>query len=194
MGEFDPVQEQWTQYIERLTHLFVANGVKDEKKAILTVIGHNAYKLLRSLIAPTVVEKSYKGIVQAMMHHCCPKPSEIVKWSTAVTEFCEYGATTNDMLWDRLVCGINDKTIQQQLFSETELTFEKALASTGSKHQNGSKMPRPSRGKQWAFSNSCTRSASCLEPQACPTTTVTPAVLLLWEGEPPPNHLQLQRD
>ena len=45
----------------------------------------------------------------------------------ALAEFCKYGAVLDYMLCDRLVCGINDKHIQQQLLSETDLTLAKAL-------------------------------------------------------------------
>ena len=45
-----------------------------------------------------------------------------------LTEHCEYGISLNDMLRDRLVCGIKHDRIQQCLLSEgAELTLEKAL-------------------------------------------------------------------
>ena len=39
---------------------------------------------------------------------------------------CDYGETLNDMLRDRLVCGINDDRIQRRLLSESSLQFQKA--------------------------------------------------------------------
>ena len=151
IGEFDPAQEQWTQYTERLSHFLTANGITEEerKKAVLlTVMGRRAYKLLRNLIAPkTVDETTYSSILEAMKLHYCPQPSEIVKRfefnsrfrqpgktvSTyvaelrALAEFCNFGDSLDNMLRDRLVCGINNEQVQKRLLSETDLTFKKAL-------------------------------------------------------------------
>ena len=44
-----------------------------------------------------------------------------------LSEHCEYGATLDDMLRDRIVCGIKEEKIQQQLPSEKDLTLTKAL-------------------------------------------------------------------
>ena len=45
-----------------------------------------------------------------------------------LTEYCEYGESLNDMLRDRLVCGINHERTQQRLLSgDSTLTLEKAL-------------------------------------------------------------------
>ena len=42
------------------------------------------------------------------------------------TKHCDFGESLNDMLRDRLVCGINDSRIQRRLLSELNLTFQKA--------------------------------------------------------------------
>lgn len=151
MGEFDPKQEQWTQYSERLSHFYTANGIKDDeasrKKAILlTVIGPTAYRLMRNLIAPSTVEEtSYQDLLEAMKKHYDPQPSEIVqrfKFNTcsrhrtvstfvaelrSLAEFCNFGTKRDNMLRDRLVCGINNEATQRRLLSEDKLTFKKAL-------------------------------------------------------------------
>ena len=44
----------------------------------------------------------------------------------ALSEFCEYGETLNEMLRDRLVCGIDDERTQRRL-AEKELLFARAL-------------------------------------------------------------------
>ena len=44
-----------------------------------------------------------------------------------LTEHCEYGNSLNDMLRDRLVCGVEDYRIPWQKLAEPELTFEKAF-------------------------------------------------------------------
>ena len=56
--QFDPTQEEWPQYAERLEQFFEANELTGEGKAaqrratFLTVIGPGPYKLLRSLLSP----------------------------------------------------------------------------------------------------------------------------------------------
>ena len=37
---------------------------------------------------------------------------------------CKFGDTLETMLCDRIVCGINNFSIQKKLFFETDLTFE----------------------------------------------------------------------
>ena len=127
MNEFDPEKEEWTQYVERLDHFFVANGIEnvEKKRAILsTVIGPTTYRLLRNLLSPSRLdEKTYEELVDALKEHYNPRPSEIVqrfKFNTrfqqpeesistyvsllrSLAEFCNFGAALDDMLRDRLV-------------------------------------------------------------------------------------------
>ena len=44
-----------------------------------------------------------------------------------LTEYCKFGATLDQMLQDRLVCGIPDECWQRRLLSEEELTFKSAF-------------------------------------------------------------------
>ena len=45
-----------------------------------------------------------------------------------LAEYCEYGESLNDMLTDRLVCGINHERTQQRLLSESSiLSLEKVM-------------------------------------------------------------------
>ena len=43
-----------------------------------------------------------------------------------LSEFCEFGATPENMLRDRLVCGIASSAIQRRLLAELDLTLKKA--------------------------------------------------------------------
>ena len=46
-----------------------------------------------------------------------------------LSAFCEFGTTLNDMLRDRLICGINDSRMQRSLLAaEKDLTFKDAFA------------------------------------------------------------------
>ena len=87
-------------------------------------------------------------LVRLVGNHHNPKPSVIVqqfkfhsffrKQGQSVANFvvelrqlsvhCDFGAVLDDMLRDRLVCGINNDAIQRRLLGETTpLSFKKAL-------------------------------------------------------------------
>ena len=117
----------------------MANDIDDatKKKAILiTSIGSSNHSLLRSIIAPAKLsDKSYSDLVKIFKDHFSPAPSEIVqrfKFNScmrkpeesvatflanlrAASEYCEFGDSLEKMLRDRLVYGINDRTIQKWL-------------------------------------------------------------------------------
>lgn len=52
---------------------------------------------------------------------------EYVAELRCLAQDCNYGATLDPMLRDRLVCSIDDDQIQRSLLSETNLTFETAF-------------------------------------------------------------------
>ena len=152
---FNPSQDDWPLYVERLEHVFVANGNTEEAKkraAFLSVIGPSNYKLLpsprSSLLAPDKPgDKEYKTLVDKLSEHFTPAPSEIVenfkfhtrfrKPGESVTAFvselrsiaksCNFGDTLETTLRDRIVCGINDNIIQRRLLAEKGLSFKIAL-------------------------------------------------------------------
>lgn len=167
LEEFDTANgDDWVQYIERMEHYFLANEITDASKQrsiLISSMGQKAYKILRNLIAPEKpAEVSFKNLVKTMTSHFSPPPSEIVQRFRfnsrmrkpgesiaayvaelrALSEHCNYGATLETMLRDRLVCGVNDPQIQKRLLSEERLTFKKAMeislsleaATTGTKH------------------------------------------------------------
>ena len=121
----------------------------EEKKrsVFLTIIGPEAYKLLRSLLAPDKPgKKTFKSLTEIMTKQYNPAPSERVqryKFNTwlhqptesvavyvselhSLAEHCNYGVILNEMLCDQLVCSINDDAIQCCSLSEEGLTFVKA--------------------------------------------------------------------
>ncbi|XP_071846052.1 uncharacterized protein [Apostichopus japonicus] len=151
LDEFHGNSDDWTQYIERLTHYFLANEITDEMKKrsiLLTVIGPDSYKLLRNRISPEKPgDKKFQELVDIMGKHQNLAPSEILqrcKFNSrfrqagesvssfvaelrSLAEFCNFGDALNIMLRDRLVCGINDDKIQRSLLSHAKLTFDTAL-------------------------------------------------------------------
>ena len=151
IGEFQSAQETWQSYVERLQQYFVANDVKSQEKqraVLLSAVGPQTYQLIRNLLAPSKpTDVSFAGIVDAMQKHIQPLPSVIVQRFNfhsrirhpgesvsafvaelrKLSEHCAFGTTLNDMLRDRLVCGISDQRIQRRLLAEPDLSFDKAL-------------------------------------------------------------------
>uniref|UniRef100_A0A8C6WZ84 ribonuclease H n=1 Tax=Neogobius melanostomus TaxID=47308 RepID=A0A8C6WZ84_9GOBI len=131
---------------------FAANEIAEEDKKrsiLLSVCGAKTYKLIRNLATPLKPgDISYADLVKLVGDLHNPKPSVIVQrfkfhshfrksgQSVAnfvaelrqLSEHCEFGAVLDDMLRDRLVCGINEDAIQRRLLGEaTPLTFKRAL-------------------------------------------------------------------
>ena len=87
----------------------------------------------------------YNELVEAQLKHFNPIPSVIVerfKFHSRVrkagesivtyvaklrslSEYCEFGTTLEDMLWDHLVCGVNDHNIQKSLLVQKDLMYAK---------------------------------------------------------------------
>ena len=150
MGSFDAARESWTSYAERLEFYFAANGVTDAdtKKAIfVTVVGTQSYSLLKSLLQPQTPQTATLTEMKAALEkHFCPKPCIVQRYRfhtrirkttesvatyvaelRAIGEHCAFGDTLEDMIRDRLVCGINNPRIQRQLLQEPDLSYDKAF-------------------------------------------------------------------
>ena len=143
--------EEWATYIERVEFYFEANDIADDKKkpALLSLIGPDTFKMLRSLTVPDGPnDKTYQEIKDTLAGHFCPKRSQIYyrsefyrcsqKPGTSITSYlsdlqaiakdCGFGDSLNDMLRDRLVCGVHDQAIRKHLLSKgDDLKLEDAL-------------------------------------------------------------------
>jgi hypothetical protein len=149
---FDAKKSSWTEWCEVLEHYIELNNIQGEqqKRALLiTSCGLDTYQLMRNLVQPSKPkEKSFKELIEVVQQHTSPKPSEIVerfKFNSRsrkegesvqsfvaelrkLSEHCNYGTQLNDMLRDRLVCGVNQPAIQRKLLSESSnMNFEQAL-------------------------------------------------------------------
>ncbi|KAL5500699.1 hypothetical protein EMCRGX_G012294 [Ephydatia muelleri] len=154
VGPFNPDTDDWVVYSERLEQFFKANGISDpensekQRAVLLSTCGNETYLLIRSLAAPDKpTDKSISEILELARDHFCPSRSVIVQcynfncrtqkegetvsqfWAELrrLSEYCEFGNTLNDMLRDRLVCGIRDIKLQRRLLAERGLTFAKAF-------------------------------------------------------------------
>ena len=172
LATFDSASEEWTEYVERLEFYFVANGITDSTKqraVLLSCYGSSTFRLLRSLVLPApLTDFSFRELVAKMKAHQEPIPSVIVlryqfnsrqrATSETVAEYvaalcrlaehCSFGDTLDEMLRDRVVCGIADPAVQKRLLSETDLTFTKAvsIAQAAELTVKGSKEIRASSG------------------------------------------------
>ena len=151
LSDFDSDREDWTSYTEHLEQYFEANDVVSAVKQqaiLLSICGASTYQLIRDLVAPAKpISKSFPKLVKLVKDHHQPPPSFIVqrfnfniqsqKEGETVSAFvaglrwrsehCKFEATLDDMLRDRLVCGVQDKRLQQCLLAEENLTFKIAM-------------------------------------------------------------------
>ena len=79
---FDSTQEEWVEYIERLSY-FLANDIGDpaKKRAILVdVIGPKTYRLIKMLSLPQKPQDlSFEEIGKRVKAYFHPKPSPIIR-------------------------------------------------------------------------------------------------------------------
>ena len=147
---FDAAEDNWEEYVERLVQFFVANDIEDDvkKRAILlSNVGARTYGIVRSLLSPAKPDEvSYDSIVKSLTEHFHPRPSVTVArfrfftCSRQVNEpvqnyiarlrqlsrDCKFGSFLDEMIRDRLVCGIRSELIQSRLLSEPDLSLQKA--------------------------------------------------------------------
>lgn len=149
--------EEWLNYVQRLEIYFKRNSVNDDvkKKAVmLCIVGSENYKLIRELSAPlTPADKSYEQLKHLISKHLKPAPKQTniiaeryafntrnrkpmesvysyVEELKTLGKPCEYGNMLDDMVRDRLVCGIGDLDVQYRLMLEGQvckLTLNDAL-------------------------------------------------------------------
>ena len=152
LAAFNPQEEDWSEYSERLTFYFTANRITTDAKkraVLLSCCGPATFRLLRSLVLPGKLDDfSFEELVTKMKEHKEPQPSVIVRrfqFNTRkqqagetvaeyvaalhkAAEFCNYGDSLSEMLRDRLVCGITDTSVQKRLLTEKDLTLDKAVS------------------------------------------------------------------
>ena len=146
MAEYAPSQETWSEYIKRLELYFVANDVDAtmKKRAILlNACGSGTYKLIRNLAAPAKpCDVDNKALVELMASAVVERfrfPSRSQQQGESIadvfaqlqrlSEHCQFGETRQEMLRDRLVCGVRNTSIQRKLLAETDFTLDKALST-----------------------------------------------------------------
>lgn len=128
---FDNTTQSWEEYSEMLDFFFKANNIAEperRKAVLLSGIGAATYSLLRNLVSPALPKnKTYSQLTAELRKHFDPKPrEEYMVELRKLALHCDY-KDLEEMLRDRLVCGVKDEGMQRRLLSESKLTFEKAL-------------------------------------------------------------------
>lgn len=150
LERFEGGGDDWPCYVDRLEAFFLANDVAPDKRTAVffSCCGQKTYALLRNLVKPAKPsDKTLAEILQVLGNHFCPKPSAVVqrfRFNTRVraegetvsnyvaslkslSEHCNFGAELENMLRDRIVCGINNSDIQTRLLEQADLTFDNAV-------------------------------------------------------------------
>ncbi|XP_075539783.1 uncharacterized protein LOC142574626 [Dermacentor variabilis] len=151
MESFDVTASDWTAYKERLTSFLIVNKVPDSDKvhAFLSIIGPRTYGLLKSLTAPDLPSaKSFEQLKSILDAHLARVPSvigerakfyrraqhegeplpEYVAELRKFSQTCQFGASLDEALRDRFVCGLLREDVQRVLFTEGDtLTFSRAV-------------------------------------------------------------------
>ena len=176
IGIFDSNEEDWQSHVERLKLYCIANSIDTEEKQraiLLSACGPATYRTIKNIVAPIKpAEKTFDDIVKLMGEHYNPKPTPTVQRCLfnarsrkqgetvakfiaelkRLTEYCEFGDRLDEMMRDRLVCGINEERWQKRLLAEPNLTYKKAIdiaqaLETAEKNvkdiSNGKDMPPP---------------------------------------------------
>ena len=142
--EYSPENELFSSYTERVELFFAANHGPKEKKVVvfLSLIGSKTYSLLQNLVSPArLQEKSYSDLVDTLKAHFEPKHiviaerfhfhrraqakgesiSEYMAELRRLSTHCEFGTYLKEALRDRLVCGLQNESIQKKLLIVADL-------------------------------------------------------------------------
>lgn len=149
LPDFDPSKGSFTACVEKVL-LFL--GVQTElprtsrmeAAVLLGAVSEETYALLRNLLAPSSPkEKSFAEIIQTLHAHFKPRPlviaerflfhrlnqeadesvSDFVAKLRRLAKDCEFRDHLDEVLGDRFVCGLKNKTTQKRLLTEPNLTF-----------------------------------------------------------------------
>ena len=147
--EFDQENERFSAYYGSVLLFFGASGIDAEKHVpvFLSLLGAKVYSLVRDLVVPTLPqETSLEELGRVLKTHFEPTPSIIAQRfhfyrrnQRNEKAICVYVAELkrlanhwslneflNDALRDRLVCGLQEESIQRRLLTDN-LTFVQAV-------------------------------------------------------------------
>ena len=83
LASFDPEVEDWTEYTDRLSYYFIANGISDNAKKcaiLISCCGPAIFHLIKSLVFPdSLTDFSFAQLVEKVRVHREPKTSTILR-------------------------------------------------------------------------------------------------------------------
>lgn len=148
------ISENWRRWEQRFQIYMTASGAEGKgtkvKVAILLhALGEDALEVYNTLevVQANETELTEGDILTAFRTYCQPKKNTVFErhqlWAHPmadtvtiekyVTELrqkskdCEFGASENDMIRDKIVFGLNDQRLKERLLRESNLTLEKAI-------------------------------------------------------------------
>ena len=143
--EFNPVSERISMYLERVELFFTANDEK-QVSVFFSIIGGKNYTLLGNLLVPTKpATKSFVQLKAVLMKHFDDNSREISispqkpgRWRESnvagyevelckLATHCAFDDYLSEVIRDRTVCGLCNKSIQKRLLAEDGLTLAKTI-------------------------------------------------------------------
>lgn len=146
------VSLNWKKFRQQFEIFLVAFGggeMKDDRKLamLLNVVGEEGLEVYNTFTIKEDEKEKYKAALSLFEQFCSPKGNVIFERfvfnnviqkegqniDAFVTELktkvktCEYDKP-DDMVRDRLVLGVKDKSLQERLLRESDLTLEKAIS------------------------------------------------------------------
>ena len=143
--------DDWSRWKRRFEQFRVASGLDSESGAkqvsmLLYCMGGEAEMVLTSVGVKKKEKEEYEEVMRKLDKHFQVRRNVIFerarfnrrdqldgetaeKYTTelySLVEHCDYGTMTEEMLRDRLVVGIRDKTMSEKLQLDQDLTLEKA--------------------------------------------------------------------
>ena len=144
------MNQDWNNWYERFEQYIIANDIAEGKwtSLFLTLIGSEAYALLRNLCTPqSPSSKTLNELADLMTNYLKPKPSVIaerykfkeckqgvkedIKTYVAklmkLSENCQFGDNLEESIRDQFVWGISSANIKSRLIRDRALTYKKAI-------------------------------------------------------------------
>ena len=144
--------DDWPKWIRRFERFRLASGLveKDEESqvnALIYTMGDEADDVLSSFSLTEEERKKYKTVKDKFESYFVKKRNKIFERAKfnqriqlegepvsvfitalhSLAEHCEYGTLTSEMIRDRIVVGIRNSALSEQLQLDSELSLEKAI-------------------------------------------------------------------
>ena len=151
LESFDPSQETFERYVQRVKNFFAATGIEagKQKFVFLNSLGRRHYNLLANLVSPEQPEdKTFEELTGILQKHFQPQSSIISERysfhcrgqdpNESIADFvvalkklirCGYEAEVQKILLrDRFVCGLAHESTRKRLLTENnDVTFERVV-------------------------------------------------------------------